>query len=164
MRSWSSSFCNYTWRWSARRRFERREVSAPSCGWRYLPTCLDASRSSLLSAPALSPRATCFPYQTFSAALSASLHPSLNPRLILVPSHSHLSNSNLPLSISSSALYPSRSTSVGVTDCRERTGVLCRSLACEEDSQLRPPSPLHLPYPALLRIDYPTFGGDNQWA
>lgn len=56
VRSWSSSFCNYTWRWSAGRRFERREVSAPSFGRRYLPTCLDASRSSLLSAPALSPR------------------------------------------------------------------------------------------------------------
>lgn len=80
VRSWSSSFCNYTWRWSARRRFERREVSAPSFGWRYLPACLDASRSSLLSAPALSPRCLLsisnFLGGTVSLAPSISQSPS----------------------------------------------------------------------------------------
>lgn len=114
MRSWSSSSCNYTLnRDGARGKDSHRKTSPCVCSSSLLsapvPRLYDPSPTPLLSA--------CFSYQTFFTTLSYFLHPSLRPCLNPIPSHSHLSNSYPPLSISSSAPHPSYSTSVGMTDC-----------------------------------------------
>lgn len=114
--------------------------------------------SSLLSAPPLP--TPCFSYQTFFTTLSYFLYPSLHPCLNPAPSHSHLSNSYPPLSISSSAPYPSCSTSVGMTDCWNWADSLPRRLQGIPYSR----NSVAPTYPASLCIDYPTLQGDNQWA
>lgn len=100
--------------------------------------------------------------QTFFATLSYFLYPSLHPRLNPIPSHSHLSNSYPPLSISSPAPYPSYSTSVGMTDCWNWADSPPRRLQTipYNRNYVTPPP---IPSPSA-RIDYPTLQGDNQWA
>ena len=82
---------------------------------KHISMCLLITPSFSTSSPPL--RFSSHSLQTFFATLSYFLYPSLRPRLNPIPSHSHLSNSYPPLSISSSAPYPSYSTSVGMTDC-----------------------------------------------
>lgn len=90
-----------------------RNTSSHISTCRFIIFSVSTSPSPLLRPPLV----PCFSYQTFFTTLSYFLYPSLCPCLNPIPSHSHLSNSYPPLSISSSAPYPSYSTSVGMTDC-----------------------------------------------
>lgn len=105
VRSWPSSFCNYTWTWPRLgRRLARHwlKISSPS-----LSPCVN---SSLLSAPSSPPFhiKLFFPPQHHlpSDTCSISFSP-FKPQ----PSSIHL--------LLSSAPYPSCSTFVAVTDCRD---------------------------------------------
>lgn len=175
MRSWSLSFFNYIWPfWTEMERkvWVLTEIRgdeegvicslcliSPSLLWNISP-CVCSSL--LLSSP--SPPLLFFSHslQTFFATLSYFLYPSLHPRLNPIPSHSHLSNSYPPLSISSPAPYPSYSTSVGMTDCWNWADSPPRRLQTipYNRNYVTPPP---IPSPSA-RIDYPTLQGDNQWA
>ena len=166
MRSWSSSFCNYIWTfWTEMEREVwvltdiRPCIPVPTL--KHISMCLLITPSFSTSSPPL--RFSSHSLQTFFATLSYFLYPSLRPRLNPIPSHSHLSNSYPPLSISSSAPYPSYSTSVGMTDCWNRADSHPQRLQSipYNRNYFTPPPPIPSP---SASIDYPTLQGDNQWA
>lgn len=119
-----------------------------------------------ISSPSLSPCVN-------SSLLSAPSSPPFHIKLFFPPQH-HLPSDTCSISFSpfkpqpssihlllSSAPYPSCSTFVAVTDCRDWDYSLAKAHKLGTPTH----SPSHLATrPSLPRIDYPTFQGDNQWA